>query len=485
MYMRKSAIFFVSYIVSLLLCFHFGAVFALAAALIPLVIAIFKKDLRILMLSCALAILGGVILMSVAVPDKAVIDFYDGKSKYLCGTVKEITTENTYIKLDESGLTVNCSLDCKNIGVGDKIKGVFVFSQIKDTDEFPSRLYNAGKGAFISAKVYVKEVDKNFSLAKLSEKIRDSIGGVFKKYLGEFSGLASGIMLGEKTYIPYKYKELLYANGITHILCVSGLHFGILLSIFASLFASSPLPKTVSCVCTALLALFYMFITGFTVSILRAGIMSLFVLFDYAFRRRTDSLSTLSFAAFAICLVNPLTVLDLSFRLSFLSTAGIILMTKNVVIPIYKKMPKNAMSSISFTVVGGLAISLAAVAMCMPVIAVYFGKISVMTPIGNLVCAPIAELFLLFAFFLVVISPLKLPAVMLAGFVKFLGKAFVTVCELLSGSAFYIPLDKGFFVYISVLLISLPIFASLFGTDRRKEITLFSVLSVILLAVLA
>ena len=72
----------------------------------------------------------------------------------------------------------------------------------------------------------------------------------------------------------------------------------------------------------------YMFLTGFSASIIRAGIMGIILISSKIFYKNNDVLTNIAISALIILLKNPYTILDLSFQFSYGGTIGIILFQK-------------------------------------------------------------------------------------------------------------------------------------------------------------
>lgn len=136
--------------------------------------------------------------------------------------------------------------------------------------------------------------------------------------------LLMGLTTGDKSGFTSEDKDMFSGSGITHILCVSGLHFSLVLGGIGFL-ASFLIPRRrARLLLLSLLSFLYLLLCGFSVSAIRAAVMSLFSGFGFVSdpRRCTDGVLG---AAAVMCLVSPVTVLDIGFRLSVLSCVGIAL----------------------------------------------------------------------------------------------------------------------------------------------------------------
>lgn len=71
---------------------------------------------------------------------------------------------------------------------------------------------------------------------------------------------------------------------------------------------------------TSIFLLFFMFLTGFTPSVVRACIMGILSLFAKIFYRKVDILTSISFSLCLILAYNPYSIFDIGLQLSYLGT---------------------------------------------------------------------------------------------------------------------------------------------------------------------
>jgi competence protein ComEC len=80
----------------------------------------------------------------------------------------------------------------------------------------------------------------------------------------------------------------------------------------------------------AVFVIVYMFITGFSPSVVRAAIMYLLYVWGKSSLKGPDSLSSLGLAALALLIYNPIQVFMAGFQLSFCATAAILLLSDRI-----------------------------------------------------------------------------------------------------------------------------------------------------------
>lgn len=144
--------------------------------------------------------------------------------------------------------------------------------------------------------------------------------------------ILGGIVFGNETINPDEtIKEQFKASGLLHLLAASGLNVALIFGIWWQIATLFKLPYNLSILIGALFVVFYTFMTGFPPSILRAGIMLLFVLFGKLIDRKASSLALIFFVGFLILLFCPKMLFDIGFELSFMVTLGLILCCEAIV----------------------------------------------------------------------------------------------------------------------------------------------------------
>lgn len=163
-----------------------------------------------------------------------------------------------------------------------------------------------------------------FSLNKYVINIRNEIKELFEKEIGGDNGaLAAAILTGNKCSLSLKAYNDFKSCGATHLMAVSGLHLSVLAGALYYLLRRILVPEIPRTVLCAAAVFFYIALSGFSKSMIRAGIMLLVLLLSRLFKDKSDSLNSLGFAAFIVCL-NPYAVTDAGALLSFSAVLGLI-----------------------------------------------------------------------------------------------------------------------------------------------------------------
>lgn len=162
---------------------------------------------------------------------------------------------------------------------------------------------------------------------------REHLLGVFaEKFTGDEFSILAAMTLGEKSYIDKTLKDDFSTVGASHILALSGLHLGILVSIYMLLchkvIRRSKFARVVAAVGGVFLLLAFLMITGMPTSLVRSALMLGTAMICTLLERRGLSLNNLCLAACVILIADPCSLFDVGFQLSFVSVAAILVATR-------------------------------------------------------------------------------------------------------------------------------------------------------------
>lgn len=228
------------------------------------------------------------------------------------------------------------------------------------------------------------------------------------------AGLLSGMLFGVKATLDTKLFDALVKTGTLHIVALSGMNITLISGIVSTLLLRL-ISKRLTSLLTIVIIIGFILFVGASPSVVRAGIMGGIALLAIVFGRQLWSLFSLILALGIMLLLNPLQIADLSFQLSALATLGIVLFgassriddrtskigvdnrgSKMEVEGRASKIDKIPPSSINyhlplpsilhhlFTLIEDeLRITLAAQVFTVPLIFWYFHRISLVSPVTN------------------------------------------------------------------------------------------------------
>ena len=278
-------------------------------------------------------------------------------------------------------------------------------SELEETD-FDTSTYLRGKNTFIdfqSPKLLSFSIPEKTSFL---QEIREYTKKVIFKYLyirsSEPARVAYAMFSGNTDYLSSGTNSSFRESGIAHILCVSGLHLSIIVSALYSVLTNLTVGKKTKCIIISAFCIFYCAFTGFSLSTIRACIMTCTTFAAMIFGKRTDTYSSLFFAALLIFSFSPYSVFDLSAILSFLATFGIVLFLD--VTPKFNF--KSDIVNFLLTPPQPLTMGVGAFVFTIPVCAYFFGTISLFSVIATILVTPFCTFLMTGLLCLIIISPL-------------------------------------------------------------------------------
>lgn len=159
---------------------------------------------------------------------------------------------------------------------------------------------------------------KQFSVFELLYLLKYQLLAVFTAALpGEEGSLLASLSIGTKSLLDSDVKELLTNAGLSHILAISGLHISIMGDMIYKTLMRLKLSVKPAAIISFIFVFFYSHSISDSVSAERAVIMYMFFILSKLFIEKTDTLTSLSFAAMYICMTDPLAITGAAFVMSF------------------------------------------------------------------------------------------------------------------------------------------------------------------------
>ena len=192
--------------------------------------------------------------------------------------------------------------------------------------------------------------------------------------------ILGGIIFGDDAVAPPDYiKTSFIHSGLLHILAASGMNVAFISSFLFFFMVRLGVPFKIRILSGIFVTILYCLMTGLGASVIRAGLMLVFILFGKLLDRDAHSVSLLSFVALLMLIYNPAFINDVSFQLSFIVTLGILL-TAEAILQYLKNMPAWLSSSIFIPVIAQLWV--------IPVQMFYFNTISIYSVFANILSMP-------------------------------------------------------------------------------------------------
>ena len=242
----------------------------------------------------------------------------------------------------------------------------------------------------------------------------------------ETLALAQGILFGDTSQLSTETLQSFRTAGMGHLLAVSGLHVGIIMSILWMLLKplewlvilmtecpkldcriGSPIPTyiigTTVRILIILLTGVYVYLIGAPPSAIRAWLMISMCLLGWIFHRPSSAPRCLLFAALILLAWDPWILTKVGFQLSFLSVAGILL---------FQPWLNDHERPWYFRVI---LLSIAAQSLTLPVVAFYFHQGPFLGWLQGLLAVPLMPVFVALLLLLLVFPSFPLLASLIEG----------------------------------------------------------------------
>lgn len=438
-YLFTLAVVFYCYSFVLVVCICAAAV---AATLIAVIVRFIKRksSVHLSVIAASISVLAAVLSIFLYQNNKVtpIVSLYADK---------EITVEG-YIceELHFNKSFVTCVIQTEKIN-GESVSTKISYTMHEGSDIYPFDKikvtltpkesgydYQKSKGIFLYA--FEQDNDnltvtgeKHNSVRSFAFSVRKQMKQVLERSLDENgAALSEAVLLGDKQALPAKIRQAFNETGLSYLIVVSGMHLALVTMLLRLLLRKLNAKPWISFAIIAVFMLCFMAITGFTPSVMRAGIMLLIVYFGKMFYRDADGINSLGIAALALTVFNPYSVGNIGILLSFVATFGILLWADPINAFILKvfhlnKKPRNKSKAVGIikklikAVIAFFSTSVAATLFVIPVVILFFGRITPLTALLSLIAYPLTSAVLLIAMLLVLLS-----AVM--PFFAFWGKLF-------------------------------------------------------------
>lgn len=271
-------------------------------------------------------------------------------------------------------------------------RGETNYSKIKMADN----IFYSVKAKNSDIKIY-SHFDKVSDIYDAAYVIRNYITDTaFEKLGKKQAALLCAVLISDKSGLDKEVKENLEKAGISHIAAASGMHAGCIVLIITALLGIFKIKRKYAMALSFPVLVMYVFVNNCSVSVMRASIMTGIYIFSQFIGRDEDRFINIAFAGIFILILNPFSVFDAGFVLSFSCVVSIALFYEPIMNFVHKRfLFKVNRSSFRYRIIyyflsAGI-VSITAQAAAIPLCAYYFGKINVYALAANLLvswCLP-------------------------------------------------------------------------------------------------
>lgn len=225
--------------------------------------------------------------------------------------------------------------------------------------------------------------------------LRHTLSEGLSAYLSDdLAGVLNGMVLGDKTLLSDEQKECFQRAGVLHLFAVSGFHTSLWSMLVYRGMLKLGLHRRVACVGGILFTLFFMALTGFSASGLRAELMLILFFLGTMTVLHVDSLNSLGAAILLLTLPNPFSGGNTGLMLSFFATLGVLVLLPPLQqgsLPALQQIRNPALRQKALDVWSLMLISLSAICFTLPCSVFTFGSVSFVAPLSNLLISSAAS----------------------------------------------------------------------------------------------
>lgn len=278
--------------------------------------------------------------------------------------------------------------------------------------DFDEENYAASLGASFLARAEVRNVavvQEYLTLQRLTDMARAAlerrINTLFPAATAPF---ALALLTGNTEHLAFETKREYARAGTVHVLAVSGLHISLIMAIILVPLAFVR-HVAVRWVLSVMGITIFVLLTGAAPSAMRSAVMAALFLLAFAVERRASLLNTVAISVLLLLAWQPRLLYSPGFQMSAAAVFGI-----SLALPVFEEgflrlMGVRAVSRrrdfpIRSVLASALGITFAASLAVAPIVAWYFGVVSLISPLANLAIVPLSSIAMLYTLASVVFS---------------------------------------------------------------------------------
>lgn len=336
------------------------------------------------------------------------------------------------------------------------------------------RLYPAGKMTVVRSDGF----QWRYLPQEMAHRMSDSVEKLFSD---RTEGFVLALLTGERESLDEQTATDLEEAGLIHMTAVSGLHCGFLIAALTFIVGGNRFVRAIACYPVLT---FYMLMVGATPSVVRACVMSGLMLAAALIEREEHPPTSLGAAALVILIANPYAIASVSFQLSFAAVIGLLAVSKRIYRALRalfwpeKRTAKRLWSAFA----AGVSASLGALVFTAPISAYYFGAVSLISPLSNLLVTPVVQLLFALSLLLTGIHMVFPGIAVLSPFVELLVEYVLRVAELCGHIPFHCISFSGAAMVMWLVLVYAMLLICMISRDPPGKYALAALLVAVSLA---
>ncbi len=224
-----------------------------------------------------------------------------------------------------------------------------------------------------------EELSLRSTMALFALRLRENIYRVFPQ---SSAGYFTALVTGDRSGLSYDFRNRMSICGLFHAVSLSGMHVSVLMGMILVLCGKR---KKLAALFGIPVLMLFVLLSGVRSATVRAALMYAVLLLAAFADREYDPVTSLCAALLPLLVQNPWCIAQWGLQLSFLSTAGILVLYPVILRNVRSLSIRNAvLKALVNGVMGTVGVSLSATAFSLPLMAAYFGMVSLVAPLTNL-----------------------------------------------------------------------------------------------------
>lgn len=355
---------------------------------------------------------------------------------------------------------------------GTLLRGDVIYTSLSEagSDSFDSVRYYLPKRIMITAEDISLEKSGSrffFSISGFFEKINEKLSSMILAHVRyDSGGMAAAVLLGNKDSLTDSIRRDFRRIGISHLLVVSGTHFSVILTFTERAMRRLLINRRLRACLNMVLIVFIMLLTGFTPSVVRAGIMHLLAQLALLIFAKANMIHSLAFSGTLLTFFNPYSAMDCSLQLSFIATYSCIfyLQHRGALTSALRKRGirlKNRFVRLLFSGVETILMTSLITLNTLPLMWLYFGEISLITIPVNVIFIPLVSGLMYLTGLYLLLYPLRIFLFPMAALLNGYCRILEAIASCFSEKDWImLPVNYSFTVFflipLTILLIILP-----------------------------
>lgn len=213
------------------------------------------------------------------------------------------------------------------------------------------------------------------------------------------AAMLKGLLIGDRSEISDDINTQFINSGVMHVIAISGQHVAYILIIFILLFGRFNI--YIRSLFTVFGLIFFLLVTGACPSVFRAVVMAFVVIAGYVWNRSVNPFNAVAVSAIILIAIEPNTLFDPGFQLSYAAVLGMLTFGSFFSEKIIALNIKSSALKWLFILI---SVSLAAQIGTLPLTLYYFGKLSLIGLLANIIIVPLSGFIISIGIFTLIVN---------------------------------------------------------------------------------